>query len=113
MFNEIVKKYDAQYDEWQLRPISKGTKDSFAEGNILKYSDVYDYQGLESNFVILVMPETGEHVELGGGNVLTRPQHLNRVLYTGMSRAHTMLVILAEKNSYEEILKTRWPNYEW
>lgn len=113
VFNEIVKKYDDQYNEWQLRPIGEGIEDSSAEGNILRYSDVYDYQGLESNFVILVMPETGENVELAGGNVLTRPQHLNRVLYTGMSRAHTMLVILAEKSSYEEILKTRWPNYEW
>ncbi len=113
VFNEIVKKYDDQYNEWQLRPIGEGTEDSSAEGNILRYSDVYDYQGLESNFVILVMPETGENVPLAGGNVLTRPQHLNRVLYTGMSRAHTMLVILAAKSSYEEILKTRWPKYEW
>ncbi len=113
VFNEIVNKYDDQYNEWQLRPIGEDIEESSAEGNILRYSDVYDYQGLESNFVILVMPETGEHVELAGGNVLTRPQHLNRVLYTGMSRAHTMLVILAEKSSYEEILKTRWPNYEW
>ena len=116
VFDEIVEEYGGEYNGWQLHPLCEGTENSSSESNILWYSDVYDYQGLESNLVILVMPKprTGEHVELAGGDIiLTQAQHLMRILYTGMSRAHTMLIILAEKNSYEESFKESWPGYDW
>ena len=83
-----------------------------SQGDILRYSDVYDFQGLESDLAILVMPKTEEHVELAGGIALPRVDHLNRVLYTGMSRAKAMLIILAHE-SYKDILETRWESYDW
>ena len=114
VFKDIVKEYGGEYSGWKLMPFREGTEDSSSEGNILRYSDVYDYQGLESNLVILVIPRTGEEVKLAGGDIiLTRTRHLMRVLYTGMSRSHTMLVILAEKKSYKKILKASWPDYGW
>ena len=63
----------------------------------IRYSDVYDFQGLESNVVILVLPRP-EGSELVGGELAWRnPEHLQRVLYTGMSRAKAMLLIVAHE----------------
>lgn len=74
--------------------------------NILRYSNVYDFQGLESNLAILVMPVTEDLVKLAGGIALPRVKLLDRVLYIGMSRAKTMLIVLAHE-SYKEILDDR------
>ena len=61
------------------------------------YSDVYDFQGLESDVVILVLPQP-EGAALVGGDIPWRnPEHLRRVLYTGMSRAKAMLLIVAHE----------------
>ena len=70
----------------------------------LRCSDVYDFQGLESEVVILVVPFTKGQVELGGAATLPNYEHLRRVLYTGMSRAKAMLIIVAHK-TYEEDLE--------
>ena len=51
----------------------------------LRYSDVYDFQGLESDLAILVLPVTEDPVVLAGGVTLPYEEHLNRVLYMGMS----------------------------
>ena len=83
-----------------------------SQGNILRYSSVYDFQGLESDLAILVMPVTEDQVELAGGITLPRVKHMKRVLYTGMSRAKTMLIILAHK-SYKENLEDLWVSYDW
>ena len=83
-----------------------------SQGGILRYSDVYDFQGLESDLAILVMPVTEDRVEIAEGITLPRVDHLNRVLYTGMSRAKTMLIILAHE-SYREVLGDRWESYDW
>ena len=115
------------YGGWKLMNISGVTEDipkvdgdpgeilvasSPSQGDILRYSDVYDFQGLESDLAILVMPVTDDMVELSGGVTLPRVDHLNRVLYTGMSRAKTMLIILAHE-SYTEVLGDRWESYDW
>ena len=97
VFNNIVNNYNNCYDGWKLHSLSESIEGSSSQSDILRYSDVYDYQGLESNFVILVMPRTGEEVELAGGIVLTQVAHLDRVLYTGMSRAHTCSLSLPMK----------------
>ena len=115
VFGDIIKEYGDEYGGKVLRSLHEFTEDhrgDSSEGNAIRYSDVYDYQGLESDFVVLVMPETPENVKLAGGTVLTQVQHLDRVLYTGMSRAHTMLIIFAHKN-YKTILQRRWPDYDW
>ena len=76
----------------------------------LRYSDIYDFQGLESEVVILVMPLTEKQSEVGGGAILPNYEHLRRVLYTGMSRAKAMLIIVAHK-TYEEHLELT-PEFE-
>jgi hypothetical protein len=110
VFEDITQEYGGTYSEWELQHLSP---DNSSQDNILRYSDIYDFQGLESNLVILVMPEAADTVRLAGDIVLRRVQHLERILYTGMSRAHTILVILAHKESYEDILKDSWREYPW
>ena len=77
----------------------------------LRYSDVYDFQGLESDLAILILPVTEDQVVLAGGVTLPHEDHLNRVLYTGMSRATTMLIIVAHE-SYRGMLERRRTLYE-
>ena len=67
----------------------------------LRYSNIYDFQGLESEVVILVLPLAGTVV--GGATTLPEADHLFKLLYTGMSRAKAALIIVAHK-SYEEHL---------
>ena len=83
------------YSGWQLLNIEKDA--SPGKDNTLRYSDVYDFQGLESDLAILVLPQTEDQVQLVGGLALPREKHLRRVLYTGMSRAKAMLVIVADE----------------
>ena len=107
------------YGGWRLRNISEVTGEVTddtmehilvpgdpRQGNVLRYSNVYDFQGLESNLAILVMPLTDDLVKLAGGIALPRVEHLDRVLYTGMSRAKTMLIVVAHE-SYKEIIEDR------
>ena len=82
-----------------------------SSSDTLRYSDVYDFQGLESDLAILVLPVTDDQVVLAGGITLPREEHLNRVLYTGMSRAKTMLIVVAH-DSYKETLKLRTNLYK-
>ena len=70
----------------------------------LRYSDIHDFQGLESEVVILVIPLTEKQTEVGDVATLPQYDYLQRVLYTGMSRAKAILVIVAHE-SYEEHLK--------
>ena len=72
----------------------------------LRYSDIHDFQGLESEVVILVIPEA--QVAVGGVATLPQYEHLQRVLYTGMSRAKAILIIVADE-SYKEHLELEPP----
>jgi superfamily I DNA and RNA helicase len=81
-----------------------------ASDDTLRYSNVYDFQGLESDLAILVIPLTEEQAEVGEVATLPNYEHLRRVLYTGMSRAKVMLIIVAHK-SYEEHLELE-PRFE-
>jgi hypothetical protein len=85
--------------------------DNPSPDNTLRYSDVYDFQGLESDLAILVLPITEDQVVLAGEITLPREEHLHRVLYTGMSRAKTMLIIVAHE-SYKETLELRADLYD-
>jgi hypothetical protein len=106
---------DHEYAGWSLFNINDVPEDfhedpiisgGASQGNILLFSDVHDFQGLESDLAILVIRKTPEMVELAGGVTLPFEDHLNRVIYTGMSRAKTMLVVVAHE-SYKEILELR------
>ena len=77
----------------------------------LRYSDVYEFQGLESDLAILILPVTEDQVVLAGNVTLPYEDHLNRVLYTGMSRATTMLIIVAHE-SYRGTMERRRSLYE-
>ena len=70
----------------------------------IRYGDVNDFQGLESDLVILVMPRTEEQVMTMGGIPLPDYDHLRRLVYIGMSRAGAVLVILAH-SGYKDYLE--------
>ena len=104
-----------QYGGWKLlnvRELHGEKKSPDVSGHLfpktLRYSDIYDFQGLESEVVILVIPEA--QVTVGGDATLPDYDHLIRVLYTGMSRAKAMLIIVAEE-SYKEHLDLE-PDFE-
>ncbi len=73
---------------------------------LLRYSDIYDFQGLESEVVILVLPVTKKQTVTKAGITLPHEAHLRKVLYTGMSRAKAMLIVVAEK-SYNRTIRMR------
>jgi hypothetical protein len=111
-FNTVSQR---QYGGWKLLNV----RESHGEKNLdkeqvpdvsgdsskrtLRYSDIHDFQGLESEVVILVIPFTGKQVVVGGSATLPHYDHLRKVLYTGMSRAKAILVIVADE-SYKEHL---------
>lgn len=99
----------------ELGPVSESEQITWVSGDpsprTLRYSDVYDFQGLESDLAILILPLTEDQMVLAGGVTLPYEDHLNRVLYTGMSRATTMLIIVAHE-SYRGILENRRSLYE-
>ena len=111
-----------QYGGWGLRNVqeAKGEKDLDREEvpdvsgdsspGTLRYSDIYDFQGLESEVVILVLPLTEKQAEIGGSATLPEYDYLQRVLYTGMSRAKAILIIVAHE-SYKEHLDLE-PRFE-
>ncbi len=97
------------YSGWSLRNIREGRGTAMphetetalsvsgdSSPKTLRYSDISDFQGLESNVVILVIPTTKEQTVVGGGVTLPEEDHLKKVLYTGMSRAKAMLIIVAD-----------------
>lgn len=77
-----------------------------ANANMLRYSNIYDFQGLESDVAILVIPVTAGQIVIGGGVILPREKHLRKMLYTGMSRAKAMLIIVTDE-SYKKTLERR------
>ena len=111
-FNTVSQR---QYGGWKLLNVreSHGKKNLDREEvpdvsgdyspETLRYSDIHDFQGLESEVVILVLPLTEKQVVVGGSATLPHYVHLRRVLYTGMSRAKAILVIVADE-SYKEHL---------
>ena len=109
------------YGGWDLRNIGEwgwnGEERAFPSvvskdlSSAVRWSNVYDFQGLESDSVILVIPVTDQQVEFAGGVTLPYEKHLNRVLYTGMSRANAKLILVAHE-SYRRTLDMRRRLYE-
>ena len=101
---------------WKLQNIRDATADTPLDSeraltvsresfqNKLRCSDIYDFQGLESEVAILVMPLTKRQSKLRGMATMPHYEHLRRILYTGMSRAKALLIIVAHK-SYRNFLK--------
>ena len=70
----------------------------------IRYSDIHDFQGLESEVVFLVIPLTEKQTKVGGSATLPDYDYLKRVLYVGMSRAKAILIIVADE-SYKKHLE--------
>ena len=75
-----------------------------SEPNVVRYSDVYDFQGLEADVAILILRVSGNMRILGTTVTLPDYQRLRRVLYTGMSRAKALLIIVGQ-NSFKDYLE--------
>ena len=104
-----------EYGQWKLVnigqdyvPSSDYADDAIRVSNdpvlSVRLSDVFDFQGLESDLGILVMPTTQRQVTVGGVNTLPDYDHLIRILYTGMSRISVMLVVIADRG-YRDFLE--------
>lgn len=74
----------------------------------LRYSDVYDFQGLESDVVVLVLPLTERQTIIRGTTTMPDNDLLRRTLYTGMSRAKMGLIVVAHEG-YREYLDLEPP----
>ena len=104
-----------QFGGWRLLNVleTEGKKDLDREDvpdvsgdsskKTLRYSDIHDFQGLESEVVFLVIPLTEKQTKVGGSATLPDYDYLRRVLYVGMSRAKAILIIVADE-SYKKHL---------
>ena len=116
IFDTGRKYADGRWDLVNIRDVAVDT--SFGEGSpadvvrvsddrpigSIRYSDIYDFQGLESDLVILVMPRHDTQALIMGGFTLPDYDHMRRMLYIGMSRAGIMLSIIAHRG-YERFLE--------
>ena len=97
-----------RYGKWELVnmrevPPGGGVRTSSDDSRFVRYSEIHDFQGLESDLVILVLPITEGQTKVGG--IITLPHHnyLNRLLYIAMSRANAMLVVMADEGYREHL----------
>ena len=92
-----------RYGKWKLvniaeAPSGSDVRVSGDDSPYVRYSNIYDFQGLESHLVILVLPMAqGQQTDLGGTVTLPHHNYLNRLLYIAMSRANAMLVVMADE----------------
>ena len=105
-----------EYGRWRLRNVKEAKQEKQLDREevpdvsgdssqkTLRYSDIHDFQGLESEVVILVLPLTKEQTEVGGSATLPDYDYFKRVIYTGMSRAKAVLIIVAHE-SYKRYLE--------
>ena len=97
------------YGGWKLVNIRESQEGQTE--TMLRYSDIYDFQGLESDVVILVLPVTEDQAVIGGVVTLPSENHMRRMFYIGMSRARTVLVMVADE-SYRESWELRRELYD-
>ena len=91
-----------QYGKWKLVNIADAPpgSDVMVSGDdspSVRFSNIFDFQGLESNLVILVLPLAPGQTEVGGFATLPYVNYLNRLLYIAMSRANAMLILMADE----------------
>ena len=91
-----------QYGKWKLVNIAdapSGSKIRVSDDDspYVRFSNIFDFQGLESDLVILVLPMAPGQTKVGGHITLPYHNYLNRLLYIAMSRANAMLVVMADE----------------
>ena len=100
------------YHGWGLQNVREAEARSTSEeavsvssdaSSFLRYSDIYDFQGLESEVVVLVLPLTERQSLIGGTATMPDNNLLRRTLYIGMSRAKMGLIVIAHEG-YREYL---------
>ena len=91
-----------QYGKWKLvniadAPSGSDIRVSEDDSSYVRFSNIFDFQGLESDLVILVLPIAPGQTKVGGHITLPYHNYLNRLLYIAMSRANAMLVVMADE----------------
>ena len=91
-----------QYGNWKLvnvadAPAGSDVMVSGDDSPYVRFSNIFDFQGLESDLVILVLPMAPSQTKVGGHITLPYHNYLNRLIYIGMSRANAMLVVMADE----------------
>lgn len=91
-----------QYGKWNLVniaevPSGSGVRVSGDDSPYVRYSSIFDFQGMESDLVILVLPIAQGQTKVDGDITLPHYNYLNRLLYIAMSRANAMLVVIADE----------------
>ena len=106
---------DQQYAGWRLLniadapmatpgdPIRTGADRARNDRTVL-FSDVHDFQGLESDLVILILTVSEDQTASRFGVTMPDFDYAARLLYTGMSRANVVLSIIADQ-SYQTFLE--------
>lgn len=96
-----LPKVKRRYGEWELVNIEETTSGgdirvSGEDGSMVRYSEIHDFQGLESDLVILALPMAEGQTKIEGIITLPHYNYLNRLMYIAMSRANAMLVVIAD-----------------
>ena len=94
-----------QYGKWKLvniadapaAPSGSGIRVSDDDSPYVRFSNIFDFQGLESDLVILVLPMAPGQTKPRGIITLPHYNYLNRLLYIAMSRANAMLIVMADE----------------
>ena len=84
------------YGGWRL--LSLGESREIKEREILRSSDIYDFQGLESDVVILLLLVSNAQSRIGGRVMLPSENQMRRLFYVGMSRARSALIVIADRS---------------
>lgn len=90
-----------KYGKWDLvnvREVLPGSDIRVSEddSSFIRYSAIHDFQGLESDLVIVILPLTKDQSKINGNITLPYHDYLNRLLYIALSRANAMLVVMAD-----------------
>ena len=103
-----------RYGKWNLvniaeAPSGSDVRVSGDDSPYVRYSNIFDFQGMESDLVILVLPMAQGQAKVGGVITLPHYNYLNRLLYIAMSRANAMLVIMADDGYKRHLEPVRRP----
>ena len=92
------------YGGWKLLSLRESRE--IVDRDLLRSSDIYDYQGLESDVVILLLLVSKGQARIAGRVASPSANHMRRLFYIGMSRARSALIVIADR-SYKSIIDQR------
>ena len=91
-----------QYGNWKLvniaeAPTGDEVRVSDDDSPYVRFSNISDFQGLESDLVIVVLPMGPDQTKVSGVITLPDFNYLKRLVYIAMSRANAMLIVMADE----------------